>query len=202
MKTSYHTHTKRCKHGKGNVNDFVNFAIANNFEVIGFTDHVPFKDNRMDFCRMFYSELDEYISEINEAKKANPNITIYSGFEAEYFEDSLEYYKELLTKVDYLVLGQHAIKKDDKYIFIDNCQSEEEFNMYVDAIEKAKNDKREVKKEFMSPYTVKKKYGFFNLKIVFVAVGIISLLLGSYFIFGNILGSDFSDSDITYVIRR
>ena len=64
MKTSYHTHTKRCKHGKGNVNDFVNFAIANNFEVIGFTDHVPFKDNRMDFCRMFYSELDEYISEI------------------------------------------------------------------------------------------------------------------------------------------
>ena len=137
MKTSYHTHTKRCKHGKGNVNDFVNFAIAKKFEVIGFTDHIPFKDNRMDFCRMFYSELDEYISEINEAKKANPDITIYSGFEAEYFEDSLDYYKELLTKVDYLVLGQHAIKKDDKYIFIDNCQSEEEFNMYVDAIEKA-----------------------------------------------------------------
>lgn len=137
MKTSYHTHTKRCKHGNGNVSDFVKFAIEHNFEVIGFTDHVPFQDNRMDFCRMFYSELDDYINEINEAKKNNTNIKIYSGFEVEYFEDSDEYYKELLKKVDYLILGQHAIKKGDKYHFVDNFQNEEDFNMYADAIEKA-----------------------------------------------------------------
>lgn len=137
MKTSYHTHTKRCKHGNGNVNDFVKYAIEQDFEVIGFTDHVPFKDNRMNFCRMDYSELDDYINEINEAKKENHNLKIYSGFEVEYFEDSEDYYRELLTKVDYLVLGQHAIKKDGSYLFVDNFRSEEEFNMYVDAIEKA-----------------------------------------------------------------
>ena len=137
MKTSYHTHTARCKHGNGNIADFVNHAINNEFEVIGFTDHVPFSDNRLLFCRMDYSELDDYINEINEAKHKYQNIKIYSGFEVEFFEDSIEYYKELLTKVDYLVLGQHAIKKGNDYIFIDNCNSEEEFEMYVDAIEKA-----------------------------------------------------------------
>ena len=116
--------------------------------------------------------------------------------------------KEDFDDVFYL---KYFIRDYGKYLGLDGEQLMDEFNEYlfdytskipVDAIEKAKNDKREVKKEFMSPYTVKKKYGFFNLKIVFVAVGIISLLLGSYFIFGNILGSDFSDSDITYVIRR
>ena len=137
MKISYHTHTARCKHGFGSVADFVKYAINNNFETIGFTDHVPFKDNRLSFCRMDYCELDDYINEINVAKIENPNINIFSGFEAEYFEDSLDYYVELLKKVDYLVLGQHAIKKGDDYIFIDNCKNEEEFNMYVDAIEKA-----------------------------------------------------------------
>ena len=137
MKTSYHTHTARCKHGNGNIEDFVNHALVNDFETIGFTDHVPFSDNRMLFCRMDYSELNDYINEINQAKEKYKNINIYSGFEAEYFDDSIDYYKELLKKVDYLVLGQHAIKKGNDYIFVDNCQSEEDLNLYVDALEKA-----------------------------------------------------------------
>lgn len=137
MKISYHTHTARCKHGKGCVSDYVEYASKNNFKVIGFTDHLPFSDERLAFCRMNYSEFNDYLNEIETAQKQYPNLLIYSGFEAEYFEDSKEYYQELLKKVDYLILGQHAIKKGNQYIFVDNCQSEEDLNLYVDAIEEA-----------------------------------------------------------------
>jgi len=116
--------------------------------------------------------------------------------------------KEDFDDVFYL---KYFIRDYGKYLGLDGEQLMDEFNEYLfdytskiplDAIEKAKNNKREVKKEFISPYTVKKKYAFFNPKIVFVVGGIIALLLGGYFIFGNILGSEFSDNNITYVIRR
>lgn len=139
MNISYHTHTARCKHGKGCVLDFAKYAYDHKFKLIGFTDHLPFKDERLSFCRMNFCELNDYLNEIETAKKTYPSLKIYSGFEAEYYEDSDQFYLELLKKVDYLILGQHAIKKGNHYIFIDDCQSEEDLNLYVDTIEKAAN---------------------------------------------------------------
>ena len=138
MNFSYHTHTKRCKHGNGNVIDFVKYAYENNFKVLVFTDHIPFEDNRLNFCRMDFNELEDYLNEIEEAKKLYPTLTIYSGFEAEYYEDQLEYYKKLLEKVDCLILGQHAIKKHgNTYIFSERFIYDIDFDQYVDDIEKA-----------------------------------------------------------------
>ena len=54
----------------------------------------------------------------------------------------------------------------------------------------------------MSPYTVKKKSNFFIPWYVIIVIIIVVLLLGGYFLFSNIKGNDFADSDITYVIRR
>lgn len=136
MKISYHTHTKRCKHGKGDVLDYVKYANEKGFTILGFTDHVPFFDNRLNFCRMDYNELTDYLDEIAVAKKLYPNIKIYSGFEVEYFDDQDLFYQELLKKVDYLILGQHAIKNKKSYTFIDNCQTKEQLNQYVDYLEK------------------------------------------------------------------
>ncbi|WRK52631.1 hypothetical protein SD457_20290 [Coprobacillaceae bacterium CR2/5/TPMF4] len=57
---------------------------------------------------------DIHIEKVKELKeKYKDQITIYQGFEAEYFEEYLDYYQELLDsgEIDYLILGNHF----DKY---------------------------------------------------------------------------------------
>jgi len=106
---------------------------------------------------------------------------------------------------------KYFIRDYSKYLGLDTEKLVDQFNEFLfdytskiplDAIEKAKNEKKEKKKEFISPYTVKKKHDFFIPKyILFIIIGVILLLVG-YFVFLQEKGNDFSDSDITYVIRR
>ena len=116
--------------------------------------------------------------------------------------------KEDFDDVFYL---KYFIRDYAKYLGLDGEQLVDEFNEYlfdytskipVDVIEKAKQEKKEVKKDFVSPYTVKKKSNFFIPWYVIIVIIIVVLLLGGYFLFSNIKGNDFADSDITYVIRR
>ena len=56
-KTNYHTHTKRCMHATGTDADYVKAALDAGLDVLGFSDHGPFPDNRFDF-RMPYADQD------------------------------------------------------------------------------------------------------------------------------------------------
>ncbi|MFR6590052.1 MAG: PHP domain-containing protein [Gallintestinimicrobium sp.] len=60
-KTNYHTHTKRCMHAEGTEADYVKAALNAGLDVLGFSDHGPFPDNRFD-SRMPYADLDEYLA--------------------------------------------------------------------------------------------------------------------------------------------
>ena len=60
-KTNYHTHTKRCMHAEGTEADYVKAALNAGLDVLGFSDHGPFPDNRFD-SRMPYADLDEYLT--------------------------------------------------------------------------------------------------------------------------------------------
>lgn len=127
LKYNYHTHTYRCGHALGEDEDYVNCAIKAGIKELGFSDHAPFNGISQPRVRMDFSQLDEYISSINKLKeKYKDQIKIYVGLEAEYFHEINDYYKELLTKLDYLICGQHyaldnsgqpsyvGFKKDDK----------------------------------------------------------------------------------------
>jgi len=116
--------------------------------------------------------------------------------------------KEDFDDVFYL---KYFIRDYAKYLGLDGEQLVDEFNEYlfdytskipIDVIEKAKQEKKEIKKDFVSPYTIKKKNKFFIPWYIIIIIIIIVSLLGGYFLFSNIKGNDFSDSDITYVIRR
>ena len=137
------------------------------------------------------------VEEAAEDLKLRPNqiISIEEG-KKEDFED-----------VFYL---KYFIRDYAKYLGLDGEQLVDEFNEYlfdytskipVDAIEKAKQEKKNIKKEFISPYTVNKKNRVIPWYIIVIIV-IIVLILGGYFLFSNIKGNEFADSDITYVIRR
>lgn len=115
MRVNYHTHTHRCKHASGTVRDYVNSAIDKELGILGISDHAPFPDTDYGY-RMDYSELEDYIEEINIAKQDfSDKIKIYSGLEIEYFKKSVDYYERLLTKdkLDYLILGEHQYILDD-----------------------------------------------------------------------------------------
>ena len=108
LENNYHTHTFRCGHAVGTDEEYVINAIKIGIKELGFSDHIPFKGFHYPRIRMDYEMLDDYISSINALKeKYKDQIKIYVGFEAEYYREFKDYYKEILDKVDYLICGQH-----------------------------------------------------------------------------------------------
>ena len=109
---NFHTHTYRCNHACGDVDAYYNQALKLGFSSLGFTDHVPFPYKKEAFksiflWRMRHDEISDYLSKIDSLKARSKDIKIYSGFECEYFKEFDSYYKELLDRCDYLILGAH-----------------------------------------------------------------------------------------------
>lgn len=106
----YHTHTKRCGHASGEDEEYVLAAMANGFNTIGFSDHVFLPGVVQTGIRGNYEELDDYVNSIRSLQvKYRNEMTIHLGFEAEYYPEYEDYYRQLLSskKIDYLILGQH-----------------------------------------------------------------------------------------------
>ena len=105
---------------------------------------------------------------------------------------------------------KYFIRDYAKYLGLDGEKLVDEFNEYlfdytskipVEVIENAKREKKEVKKDYVSPYTIKKKDKTFPKSILIIGLIVIVLLLG-YFIISKFSKNEFSDTDMTYVIRR
>ena len=105
----YHTHTTRCGHAVGEDEEYVKAAIAYGIKRLGFTDHVMLPGYTQPGIRGDYSLKDDYIKSIKQLReKYKDQIEILVGFECEYMDEMVDYYKELLKEVDYLILGQHC----------------------------------------------------------------------------------------------
>lgn len=106
MRTNFHTHHYLCRHAYGHVEDYVREAISKNIKILGFSDHAPIPNAY--FKRMSVEEMEDiYLKEIKDAQiKYRNQIKIYSGLEAEYFYENVDY-SFFLSKVDYLILGAH-----------------------------------------------------------------------------------------------
>ncbi len=112
MKINYclHSHTFRCGHAQGDIEDYVIEAIKHGFTFYGVSDHVFLPGVHQPGTRGDYSYLDDYIDKFNISKaKHSQEIKLLLGFECEYSEHFLEYYRSLIKDkgFDYLVCGQH-----------------------------------------------------------------------------------------------
>lgn len=106
---------------------------------------------------------------------------------------------------------KYFIRDYAKYLGLDSEKMLDEFNEYlfditskipIDLIEKAKKDKKSISEpDAVSPYTKEKK-GLGIPKIIIGLFAIVVLIVIGYFIVSNYKGNDFSDSNITYSIRR
>jgi len=114
LTVNYHTHTARCHHAGGTDREYVEAAIKNGFETIGFSDHTPmfYEGDYKSGSKMALEEAAGYFESIEQLKHEYKNdIKIYSGLEFEYYPSVFGKITAFLSQfpVDYLALGQHYI---------------------------------------------------------------------------------------------
>ena len=114
---TFHSHTYRCVHAEGDIDDYINLAIKSHYRIFGVSDHVFLPGVFEPRIRGDYSLLEEYINAFNVSKnKHKDEIEMHLGFECEYADVFVNYYRSLLveSKVEYLILGQHNGFDDNK----------------------------------------------------------------------------------------
>ncbi|MBN1579401.1 MAG: histidinol-phosphatase [Anaerolineae bacterium] len=117
--SNLHTHTYRCKHAAGNVNDYCRAAIDRGMTILGFSDHTALPDNRWPGIRMDFSELRAYNRDVDIGRQRFPELTILKGMECEYAAEYVAYYRDTLLGelgFDYLVGAAHCFPYRDEWV--------------------------------------------------------------------------------------
>lgn len=109
-----------------------------------------------------------------------------------------------------IILLKSMIKDYSKYLGLDSEEIIDQFNEYLfdytskiplEVIEKAKEEKKDEVKEFVSPYTnVKKDNNTF--KIILICVVILVIGVVGFLIFNSKQNSSKINDNVTYAIRR
>ena len=117
MKYNIHTHTMRCFHAEGSDEEYVESAIENGYELLGFSDHCPYiyTGDYVSHMRMAPGVAEDYIESIRYlGDKYGDKIDIKVGFEMEWYpsliDGQLEFLKTL--DIDYLLLAQHFTENE------------------------------------------------------------------------------------------
>ena len=127
LKYNYHTHCDYCNHADGSVMDYLDMAYKAGYEMVGISDHGPlpniyyYQDKKKEGYlsgQMDYDTfLNQYLKDIEEGKKKyQGKMDVLSSIEIEYFSGHDEYYKELRSHVDYLLMGEHYNEVDGKVV--------------------------------------------------------------------------------------
>ncbi|MBR4011867.1 MAG: histidinol-phosphatase [Spirochaetaceae bacterium] len=129
--SSYHTHTKLCKHAHGMPRDYLqeakDFLQKENHTCLGFgfSDHCPYPNDGTDNwpeVRMTPEEAPNYIKAVREASKT-VDFPVLAGFECEWDSVYKSWYKDFLLGelgADYLVLGSHWIPHEKERLYLPN----------------------------------------------------------------------------------
>jgi histidinol-phosphatase (PHP family) len=139
MIANYHTHTYRCHHASGTEREYIEKAIAEGLEVMGFSDHVPmpFPDGHQSGFRVRIEELEDYIRTLEALREEyKDRIKILIGFEAEYYPAYFDAMMALISPYDYdyMILGQHFIDNEGSPYVSAPVTQEEALTRYVDQV--------------------------------------------------------------------
>ena len=142
----YHTHSRRCGHGLGEIEDYVKSAIVKNLKEIGISDHFPIgavnKDPKLietlKIASMEVEEFPRYIKEIKGLKEKYKNkIDISTSTEIAFYTPgrALSLQKEVLEPfmddIDYILGGIHDVKwHESPEILLDPSLASEIFGKY------------------------------------------------------------------------
>lgn len=148
MDYNYHTHTFRCRHAKGSMEEYVLRAIEGGIKYMGFSDHMPFRypTGEEASFRVPIAEVGDYFAEAMRLReKYKDDIEINIGFEMEYYAPHFEqmYREAVKYGAEYLILGQHHPSVENAYPTEKSSFSpritDEDFIAYVESVVAAIN---------------------------------------------------------------
>lgn len=111
LPADYHMHTPLCRHASGQPVEYAAHALTQGLDEIGFTDHSPMRRDDFDNWRMRLDQLDQYIADVEEARRAHPRLSIRIGLEVDFIPGHEEWIRELAARHpwDYFIGSVHYI---------------------------------------------------------------------------------------------
>ncbi len=131
--SSFHTHTRLCKHATGDPVDYVQQAAADGCSVLGISDHCPYPDSTWSGSRMAVANVPEYLELIALAQETAP-FPLYWGFECEWHPAYESWYRDYLRYelgAEYLVYGSHWVEEDGAFWYIPEYPGRERLKRYT-----------------------------------------------------------------------
>jgi len=133
-----HTHTFRSKHASGDASEYAAVATAAGAEMLGFTEHPPLLPNEIwTPFRMAETELDDYFSAVEKARKEYREMKILTGFEMDLYPKFKSYYDDTFLhrdEIDFLVAGVHWINYRGEWLWIQKADTAGHLREYVNEI--------------------------------------------------------------------
>lgn len=130
-----HTHTWRCGHATGDVEDYLKAAAEQKCFTLGFSDHTPLPDGRWSHIRMNLSQLPGYISAVNRAKENSSFQAVYLGLECEWDSVFRNFYdNEILPAgdFDFLAGAVHFFPWHGEWLYIEDATTPAHLVAYAD----------------------------------------------------------------------
>lgn len=139
IKSNYHTHTFLCKHALGDSEDYVKRAISLGYHTIAITDHGPFPkflQKKLNSRRMSVEQYDEVYLDMLErsVNKHKDEILVLKGVEIEFLPELEPFYPKFLKDLDFMILGQHYLKKENEYKSIYSPLSKDDIILYAKTV--------------------------------------------------------------------
>lgn len=106
--SNLHTHTWRCQHASGDVDDYARVAAVGGMTVLGMADHTPLPDGRWQDHRMRLDQLPDYIAAVRGCRV--PGVRLLMGLECDWAPEFASFYREEILGrqgFDYLIAGCH-----------------------------------------------------------------------------------------------
>ncbi len=132
--SSFHTHTRLCRHASGDPVDYVRRAESEGCSALGISDHCPYPDGLWSGSRMPLSDMPKYLSLMAEAKAMAP-FPLFMGFECEWHPAYESWYRDyLLAEIgaEYLAYGPHWVSDNGDFWYIAEVSDKRLLRRYVD----------------------------------------------------------------------
>ena len=134
---NYHTHTYRCDHASGDVEDYVMRASSLGMSKIGISEHAWIPGNGNQVFRMREEAVPDYVLSCRTADASHEDVKVLCGVECDYDPSDerriREYYLDELG-LDYLVGSVHELKngKDVMDCFANRHFGVRQLRIYTD----------------------------------------------------------------------
>src|SRR5215831_13868862 len=98
MPPDYHTHTPLCRHATGEPTELAAQAVKLGLTEIGFSEHNPMVRDDWDDWHMLQANLDEYVENVQKARRDHPQLTIKLAMEVDFIPGQEGWIRDLAAR--------------------------------------------------------------------------------------------------------